>query len=334
MKKEKESFTRNVWTLLQSIGIALIVIAVTYFAWPTAKHIGEGNGVRLARLGGSSYGSKSLEPPSVDRSPPTETVIQKRAAELASAVEKKLTYTSLQETDYKEAVFKHSAENKKLSAQYEITVTDAYVSDVYFFESERYTFETGGDLKNKFRVCDEIDKVVNSESKILEAMKQIEINLGLTKGIAEIEINKLQVVLVEMLYTLRRFINLGTDMEILIKGYADGEKSTWGPHDLEKGYDFRDIAVYPAKDPFSKNPFRYIRDEANSFPLKRFPKYGNEDLPNLRAAFFKKDFIDPFLHDSCGGYKNIPVHILDGYEFKNDTGKKEKRKVQLLILLY
>lgn len=225
--------------------------------------------------------------------------------------------------------------NDNPRAKYTITINDKYDAE-YFFKVREYTIETGGDINQipTANLCQVVDNLFDSKGKILESLHELKLKGKLSVGVGpigvEVELENIQVAILELLYTLKKFYVLKTrKIEILIKGYADAQETKWR-EPLTPGYEFNLIKVYPAVNPVSLNPFDYYRKEAT----REIPQeYENKHLPNLRASFVAQDFIKPFVK-SCGNAKNSEIHILDGYEYKNAVRDKTKRKVQIFINIY
>ncbi|MCG8331882.1 MAG: hypothetical protein MI974_29615 [Chitinophagales bacterium] len=218
-----------------------------------------------------------------------------------------------------------------------IAVDPEYLEKVVHFEIKQYTFETGGSQEKLSKEIKElfvaVDSVYNREDKIIEAIGEIEISAGFGKVF---NISTKLKALSEILYALRRLLELKTNnVEIYVKGYADGTKNDWD-EPLEKGYDgndYRIFKVHPPTRPNSKNQFTFFKKEVDYHVPAN---YKNEHLPNLRARFMQLDIVDHYIKNHLVGKgiseDNISVGILNGYEFK--TINHLDRKVEIFVNIY
>jgi hypothetical protein len=207
---------------------------------------------------------------------------------------------------------------------------------VYLFDKYEYIIRAGGDEEKipTTKLCSVIDAIYDRKSPILEALRELKASGKVSFPTwkifsSEIELGNLTPVLVEYLYSIRRLSEIeATHAEIMIRGYADGEKEHWD-RDLLGDYYYDTIPVYPPANPEPENPNSFIKKE-ELFPVK--PKYGNTHLPNLRAFFVKKLLVDPYLE--CNVKKKPVSHVLQGFEFQALKDKPFERKVQIFVLIY
>lgn len=201
----------------------------------------------------------------------------------------------------------------------------------YYFQAQDYTIETGGNVPEipTAGLCKLINKIEQEKnSSILEALDQIDIEADLGSSGAALKTKGSLRKYFEVWYALQQFGKLPKrKAEILLKGYADGQQSQWTKGLKPGRYRFAQIPIlFPIKSELgSYNPVIFSGTEK----VITIPdQYTNEHLPDLRAAFFKKDFIDPFL-DECWSVGAVDVYIVKGYEFKHYNPKERRVDVQV-----
>jgi hypothetical protein len=216
---------------------------------------------------------------------------------------------------------------------------------VYLFPLYEYIIETGNDETKipTAKLCELVDQVYDRQEPILEIIRQIRVSgkislpswLGIT---VEAQADNLTTLLVEILYSIRKFYELRmTHPEIIIRGYADGKRSDWTRPLASGRFQFNRINVFPYWDSDTNTPIlepeypdglAYLKRET---PIDIPSNYENRHLPDLRAMFVKKALVDPYLED-CKIPNKAESHIIKGYEFKKLDAPQE-RKVQIFILL-
>jgi hypothetical protein len=199
----------------------------------------------------------------------------------------------------------------------------------YFFEGEHYTIDTAGSIHDipTSDICALIQAVENErQEKILEALDKFEGGGELGTSGASIHGSATFGSLFEAAYAIWDLTKLSGRIQVLIKGYADGEASEWQRNQRE-GYLFPALPVLmPVPEQrASLNPTVY-RKPAERLVLPKI--YGNEELPDLRAAFFKNDFVDPML-EGCRKGRSIEVFILKGVDVRGRDEYKRRVDVQL-----
>lgn len=233
-------------------------------------------------------------------------------------------------------------DERKPKFQYLLTLeprSDRPEDAIYLFPVKKYIIETNnGDqtLIPTAGLCSLVDAIYDRKDPILEALKEVKVGGKVTVpiwkiGNGEVELSNLTPLLVELLYSIRKFAELkSTHAEFMVKGYADGKLSDWSEPLLAKPYDYTEINLYPAAvDPNSITQNIYHRLESPKFVSAT---YVNNDLPNLRANFVKKELIDPYL-GLCTSAVKPESHILEGRaNMKPD--EPFERKVQVYIMIY
>lgn len=214
---------------------------------------------------------------------------------------------------------------------YEIALRPDILKTTYYFNVYQYLIETGGDVNliPTANICELIDSVrINKNKKIIDLIKEIGIKSNFRLGFAEVELSNLQYIIAEI-YAIIATISHDTEIEIYLKGYADGYTSEWQkPFDKTRAkYCYQSIDYQPTTDIGSINPVNYDRRSKTRKLDKDF--YYNKDLPLMRAKFIKDDFIEPFAEKCAKNVKGI--YILEGYEFSKDTINPYKRKVQVFF---
>lgn len=201
----------------------------------------------------------------------------------------------------------------------------------YYFQPKDYTIETGGDVQKipTSSLCNLINKVEQEKNlAVLEALDQIDIEAEIGSSGGALKSSGTLRKYFEIWYALQQFGDLPKRRaEILLKGYADGKQSEWTALQEPGRYHFPEIPVlFPIESELgSHNPVTF---SGTSTVVTLPERYANKHLPDLRAAFFKKDFIDPFLHE-CWSIGSVDVYILKGYEFKDHDPKERRVDVQI-----
>ena len=199
----------------------------------------------------------------------------------------------------------------------------------YFFDGEHYTIDTAGSIHDipTSNICNLIMAVEQErQAKILEALDKVEMKgevgtSGISFGGSTTGRSAF-----ETLYALWHLTKAKGQIQVLLKGYADGEAYQWHRKQLDN-YRFRSLPVLmPVPEQrASLNPTVYQKP-AQTLVLPEV--YGNKELPDLRAAFFEKDFIAPVL-EGCQSGRDIKVFILKGVDI---VGRDEfKRRVDVQI---
>lgn len=211
----------------------------------------------------------------------------------------------------------------------------------YWFKSEKYTVETGGRIANII-TCEKIEiacKELEKEGKTPSSesvWEKVKIKAGIDWKIFGIEFETTAHDLYELLWAEKQYQELDYEVEIFIKGYADNSVKKGWVRDMDAAYLFSNLKVnrVTALDmkEHPKNPRNY---EAIPMPYN-FPsnkKYQNEHLPNLRAAFIRQDFVEPFLKDCNPKNKHTKVYVLDGYHY-SEPNQPENRMVEVYFQVY
>jgi hypothetical protein len=163
---------------------------------------------------------------------------------------------------------------------------------------------------------------------------QIKLNLSMSLwGVVDagIELSPPKMILVELASILRALAGLkAKKVEILVKGYADGQRGPFTASLLREPYHYDVVTVYPRAEQDRIDSFQFIKIEK---PKRIDDKYSNKDLPKLRARFVQENFISKFL-DSCRGNAETESHILEGYADSSNVINEPDRKAQIFINIY
>lgn len=212
-------------------------------------------------------------------------------------------------------------------AAFLLSVKDQFAKSAFLFDSEKYTIDIGGDPTkiNNFNVCNVIEQRLDVKNHFLELFRQMKITVPVYKLPVEgVPVGELAIELVYMVAKLVRAY--GSCVEVLVKGYADGQDGDW-KHSQEKDYYYPEISIYP-KASNTGFEFNHVRTQVR---LPSDGSYTNKDLPNLRARFVQKELIERSL-SSCKGLPNVTSQILEGHEFKQKN--PSDRKVQIFVVLF
>ncbi len=141
---------------------------------------------------------------------------------------------------------------------------------------------------------------------------------------------------------IRKILPFGTvpgKTKIFVRGFADrcGDNSKNCPiKSLLDNYKYERVDIHPFVDKNLQNPessgFREVMDNIMSSDGKG--KYTNENLPDLRATFFAKEFVEKLV-TGC----EIPgfakeVGVLKGRVDPTASNDPGERKVEVYIAIY
>lgn len=200
----------------------------------------------------------------------------------------------------------------------------------YFFEGERYIIDAAAGSIHDIPTSDicNLIKAVEQErkAKVLEALDKVEMNGEFGTGGISFGGSATGRSAFETLYSLWKLTKEPGQIQVLLKGYADGEAYQWHRKQLDD-YRFRSLPVLmPVPEQrVSFNPTVYQKP-AQALVLPEV--YGNKELPDLRSAFFKKDFIEPVL-EGCHNGRDIKVFILKGVDIRGRDEFKRRVDVQI-----
>lgn len=199
----------------------------------------------------------------------------------------------------------------------------------YLFNSQEYLLETGSDTSAlAVELCSWLETVYDEKDPVLEALRKLPGNISVRiYGPIAYEVKVAE--LAELIYATSRLSRLRSDcVEILVKGYADGQQGPWEQPLHAFPYNYQTIFVYPKAPQNSLNSLAYLRNPTHFFVP---PYYNNSHLPNLRARFIQWDVIEPLL-TSCSTPQQVRTHVLDGDEFTH--WDPQERKVEVYVLFF
>ncbi len=225
--------------------------------------------------------------------------------------------------------------NRIPQKQFMLAIGKEYANVIYLFKEYEYTIETGGDPSKitTSGLCDLISQIEKREDPIAKILREINLKAGISFPIGSVggnvEVEKLQTVLVEILYAIKKLSGLESfEAQVFIRGYADGQMKDWIREQNAERYHYERFSIVPSLEPGSPNPLTYSLTEV---PIDIPVKYNNTHLPDLRAKFVKEVLVEPFLQE-CEKPKKIETHILKGYDFTERNPLD--RKVQIFIALF
>jgi hypothetical protein len=263
-------------------------------------------------------------------------------AQVTNELNRKFKYLSISTPDPRSTVAlvnkNGKSEGDAPMAQYVISIQDKYVGEVSVFDEKRYVMNVLGDpqkVKDASNVCGSIEKVLEANDEILKVLQDAQIRSQISLALwgidVGVEFTPPKVVQVEIAAALRKVFGIrAKKVEVLIKGYADGQRGPWNEGLLAHPYHYDSVVVYPPLEPERLNWFEFIKQET-TLPIKE--NYTNEKLPDLRARFVKEEFVDRFLKH-CGSNAETEVHILKGQADKTTAIHPEDRKVQIFVNIY
>lgn len=195
-------------------------------------------------------------------------------------------------------------EDKEPSDSYTVTVA-AHPPDIEdLFGMYKYTFEMGNDFSDMAALC----------QAVTDGPQSATVKLARSQVIFE------GLYAISSLIDLRQETSPGDTVEILVKGYADGQTADWGRPLLEGRYAYHAIDVYPPLASGSQELGVFLH---NPVTLEIPSTYNNHTLPDLRAQFIKDAILRPFLR-ACVD-EQIPVKILKGYAFASPDNPLQRR---------
>ncbi len=255
-----------------------------------------------------------------------EKQIKRDSARVAADLQDKLLYTQI-------APGAPELEDLPALASFVLTLKSDPVAESYLFSMKEYVIQTGGDplLVPTRNICEVIDRMYEADTAtVAKYLKEAELGLGVSLGIFELGTN-VKLGLAEALYSLDKISRIkNSRVLVAIKGYADGQHASW-TDTLRSNYLFDSVTVLkPAKE--GDNPFSYI--PRDSVIRIRDRTYDNSHLPDLRAEFVRREFIDPYLR-RCEEEKEFrtEVKILKGFEY-DAPDMPQNRKVQVFVYIF
>jgi hypothetical protein len=226
-----------------------------------------------------------------------------------------------------------------IPTQYVISVQDKYVGKVSIFNAKEYVMNLWSE-KHKgnepLKLCEAIDKTLKADDKIFKAIQDSDVKMSLSVALwgvvnPGVEFKLPEIAQIELAGVLRELLSIkAKKVEVLIKGYADGQSGPWKKNLLAFPHHYNSINVYQPFKPELINWLEYNREES---PLSIPETYTNEELPDLRAQFVKHELIESSLRH-CEGNTETEVHILKGQSDKTSKIYEPDRKVEIFINLY
>jgi hypothetical protein len=185
-------------------------------------------------------------------------------------------------------------------------------------------------------ICRSIDKSLEGQDDILKALQDMQLKGSLSLSLfgvvdAGIESSPPKIFLVNLAALARALAGLPAKrVEVLVKGYADGQKGPWTKALRAAPYDYDVVNVYMRDEPDKIDSFNFIRSEQ---PVRIDDPYSNRHLPELRGRFVAENFIGKFLK-GCEGSTETEVHILQGYARDSDVIREPERRVEVYVNVY
>ena len=143
----------------------------------------------------------------------------------------------------------------------------------------------------------------------------------------------------DLQYVSMRLKMLAAESLVLVRGYADGEQNHF-ERDLDSK--LKEADVHENADP-NRKPVDFalefkpeLMHVSIGLPSTQYAKYGNVDLPNLRAEVTRN--IVAKLVNTCSLPTNMPagkigVEMLDGQIYEGKNAPDRKSRVHLLVFL-
>lgn len=154
-----------------------------------------------------------------------------------------------------------------------------------------------------------------------------EYNEGKLKG--ELKIDRPIDFFFEMISLLKKLSQQGK-IKLLVRGFADGEKSSWSRKINTMPYDYKEVKYFPVKNGEECRDFNFIYKDTIATMNIENGIYSNEHLPNLRAKYILEEFIIPLIE--VNGLKDkVEVGILEGKEYFRSNHIEGLRMVEFII---
>lgn len=224
---------------------------------------------------------------------------------------------------------------EKPRAQYMITNRDIFKETVYLFDDTEYTLNID-DYLTKFStedVCNYTKRWYDGKKIIRRPFRDPYLDDYYDWDEYHpyhLDTVKLPAgrVAVELVYMLMKLIQASDScVEVLVRGYADGQNMKWKKALRRGKYLYREIQAYNPLNPVSEQAFKY---SATQEVYRVGEDYKNADLPNLRAMFVKENIIVPTL-TACNTMNNVQVSILNGHDFIRLNPLERKVHVYLMV---
>lgn len=204
--------------------------------------------------------------------------------------------------------------------------------DQYWFKITDYRLDWAGDHSevNLDKISAAIDRAYENRTSLARLAHELTGTMAANapNGVAGVTISGPLDALLELLGVIRRVTRLNIERaEIAIKGYADGEvDKDWSKPLPDK---FRRFPVLQPSEPHNQNWFFYRREEKE----RKLPNsYGNKELPDLRAQFVRKEFVEPFVRSSENA-ERCHVYVLHNKPIAQPN-LPGKRKAQVYLMVY
>lgn len=224
---------------------------------------------------------------------------------------------------------------EKPRAQYMPTIRDIFKETVYLFDPTEYTLNIDDEL-TRFTtagVCNYTKRWYDGKKIIRRPFRDPYLDdYDYWGEYHPYHLDTLKLpagrVAVELVYMLMKVIQASDScVEVLVRGYADGQDMKWKKALRPGKYLYREIQTYNPYNPVSDQAFKY---SATKEVYRVGEEYKNADLPNLRAMFVKENIIVPTL-TACNSMNNVQVSILNGHDFIRLNPLERKVHVYLMV---
>lgn len=240
--------------------------------------------------------------------------------------------------DFLSLVNKDGTPAEAPTAQYRVSVQNKYAGKVSIFNAKEYFMPSSPENmdSNVRDLCGTIDKTLEGQDEILKVLQDLDLKASLSLSLwgvvdAGIEGSPSKAWLVQMAAFLRGVTGLPAKrVEVLVKGYADGQEGPWKKDLMKEPYNYKVVNVYPRDGSDYRDSFDFIRSET---PVTIPDLYSNEHLPELRARFVTENFIGKFLR-RCKTPTETEVHILKGYADDSKNIREPDRRVEIFVNVY
>jgi hypothetical protein len=217
-------------------------------------------------------------------------------------------------------------------------LVEAKLVNQYWFKITDYRLDWTGDRSaiNLEQLALDIDRAYETRTPFSKATERLtgSATVGGSAGpfgSGSVTISGPLDALLEVLGLVRGVAKLNVErVEIAIKGYADGQQSPDWPRAVTSlPEQYRRFPVLNPSEGENDNWLFYHKPERERIIVD---PYSNDDLPDLRAQYIRKEFVEPFVQrfankDRCHVYvlHNEPI---------GDPEKPEWRKAQVYLMVY
>jgi len=214
-------------------------------------------------------------------------------------------------------------------------LVESKLVDQYWFNVTDYRLDRRGDRTtiNLDQMAKDIDRAYETHTPFAEGLTG-SVTTGVSAGpyaSGSVTISGPLKAILELLGLIKGVTKPNIErVEVAIKGYADGEKSKDWPRIIDNlPEQFRRFQVLSPTEEQNENWFFYRKPEIDR---EIFNPYSNDDLPDLRAQYVRKEFVEPFVQ-RCDNKDRCHIYVLHNKALR-EPEKPQWRKAQVYLMVY